>query len=127
MINPQEILDRIKTRENIKKEKDLASFLGITPSALGMWRKREKFEFSIILQRCEKYDLNWLITGENRGNPAETKELLKEMQKKIAILQTERDKYHSQVQILKEIFETFPQKTIPDLANNHARQGEIKK
>jgi hypothetical protein len=72
MLNPNEILDRIKLKKGFKTDGDLAAFLGLTQQNMSAWRKREKFDFGRIMHKCEEYDFNWLFKGE------ESKELTKQ-------------------------------------------------
>ena len=71
MVNPQQILDRIKVKEGLGaghgSEVRLARFLDISKQSLTKWRNREAFNFGSIIATCEKkhYDLHWLLTGES--------------------------------------------------------------
>jgi hypothetical protein len=105
VINRQEILERIKEKEGFSghgSEARLARFLGIIPQALTKYRNGTTFDFGIILQRCEHYDLNWLITGENRGNSAGTAQEIQRLREEVTTLVRERDSYAAKCEALQE-------------------------
>jgi len=103
MINPQQILDRVKKREDLGSgwgtEVRLAKFLGISKENLKQWRNRESFNFGSILSTCESkhYDLHWLLTGESLVDKAVAVKNLE-----IEKLRKELADCRAQIKILKE-------------------------
>ena len=72
MINANDIINRIKEKENFSgygSEAHLARFLHISPQTLDGWRKRRSISFKTIFEKCTGYDLTWLITGKSFPNP----------------------------------------------------------
>lgn len=70
MKSPQEqkhniiqIINRIKEAYDLKTDADLARFLGINPSTLGMQKNRGSLDWQLILDRCSDLNKNWLING----------------------------------------------------------------
>ena len=72
------MLDEIKSYLNIAKGKEFAAFLGIKPSTLSMWYKRNTFDTDLIFKKCDFLNPEWLLTGkgsmlkENNSNVATT-------------------------------------------------------
>ena len=58
-----ERLDAIKNYLNITKNIDFAKFLGIKPTTLSMWYKRDTFDIELIFKKCEFLNPEWLLTG----------------------------------------------------------------
>jgi len=58
-----EMLDAIKKHLNITKNIDFARFLGIKPTALSMWYKRNTFDTDLLFKKCEFINPEWLLTG----------------------------------------------------------------
>jgi len=58
------ILDKIKNHLNINTNKVFAEFLGIKPTTLSMWHKRNTFDIELIFKKCEFINANWLLTGK---------------------------------------------------------------
>lgn len=58
------MLDKIKAHLSIATNKDFADFLGIKPTTLSMWYKRNTFDIDTIFTKCEFIDANWLLTGQ---------------------------------------------------------------
>ncbi len=57
------ILNKIKDKENFKTNKDFADFLGIKPTTLSMWYKRNSIDIELIFKKCEYLNPEWLLTG----------------------------------------------------------------
>jgi hypothetical protein len=53
-----EILNKIKEKLNIKKDKELAEILNIKQQTLTNWKKRNKIPYREILIMCSKYKIN---------------------------------------------------------------------
>jgi len=59
------ILDRLKSAAGIKTDKELAKILGIDPSAISQWRKRNSIgDWILIFKEFPNLDYNWLIKGK---------------------------------------------------------------
>jgi len=58
------ILNKIKEHLNIETNKGFASFLGIKPTTLSMWYKRNTFDIELVFKKCEYINPEWLLTGK---------------------------------------------------------------
>jgi hypothetical protein len=104
--NPNEILDRIKEQEGFKghgSEANLARFLGIKPQNLDQWRRRKTFDFETILNKCEKYDLNWLFTGKAFETETDSKKEIESLNASLGYTRGELDKCRAKIEVLKEL------------------------
>ena len=57
------ILNRIKEKEKIRSNADLAKLLGVKPNTLSNWYHRGSLDYDLIFTKCEGVNLNWLING----------------------------------------------------------------
>lgn len=57
------IFSRLKSAYCLKSDATLSRFLGIAPTTLASWKKRNTFDFDIIYSKCEDIDWNYLIYG----------------------------------------------------------------
>lgn len=64
MIDKTLIIKRFKEIKNIKKDKDLADYLGISTPTLTNWKRRNTIDFDTLFSKCHDISLNWLIFGE---------------------------------------------------------------
>lgn len=70
MFNQMEIFTRIKELLNLKKEKDLASFLEISPQYLAEIKKRGTIPYEKIIQKSiGNYNLEYIFFGRGRSEP----------------------------------------------------------
>lgn len=58
------ILNEIKSYLNISTNKEFAEFLGIKPTTLSMWYKRNTYDIELIFNKCEYLNSEWLLTGK---------------------------------------------------------------
>lgn len=58
------ILKEIKKHYKFKNDIDFASFLGVSPSTLNTWRRRNRFDIELIHSKCTDIDSNWLLSGK---------------------------------------------------------------
>ena len=70
-MNLTEFIDKLMDILRCKKYKELAKKLGVEPSTISSWKKRNSMDFDIfknILAICEKkhIDLYWLLGIENK-------------------------------------------------------------
>lgn len=65
-LNVPKILERLKQHLDIKKNIDLAFFLGVKHNTISAWKRRGNIDFSLIVSKCEGIDLNWLMYGEEK-------------------------------------------------------------
>lgn len=63
MIDKKLILQRIKESNNLKTDRELADFLGISKSTLSNWYYRDSIDYDLVFSKCEYVDKNWLLTG----------------------------------------------------------------
>jgi hypothetical protein len=71
-INKGAMLDMIKAYLNIKKNTDLANYLGVSSQAVSNWYSRNTFDAELIYTKCAFVNPEWLLTG--RGNMLAGKE-----------------------------------------------------
>ncbi len=57
------IFSRLKSAYCLKSDATLSRFLGIAPTTLASWKKRNTFDFDIIYSKCEEISWNYLIQG----------------------------------------------------------------
>lgn len=71
-INKRFTLDKIKSYFNLKGNRELADFLGVTKQTISNWYTRNSFDYDIIINRCtsidEDIDLRWLLTDIGDSN-----------------------------------------------------------
>ena len=58
------LLSRVKTALGIKKDVELAEFLGVSQHVVSMWKKRNNANLKLILEKCNHLDAEWLLTGK---------------------------------------------------------------
>lgn len=63
-IKKERILERIKEAYNIRKDADLAIFLGISRSTLSNWGTRNSIDYDLVFSKCESLNFDWLLTGQ---------------------------------------------------------------
>ena len=59
-----EVLSRLKTAKNFKRDVHLAGFLEISANRLSTWKSRGNIDWWIILDKCNDISLNWLVRGK---------------------------------------------------------------
>lgn len=59
-----EIIERLKTFFCVQQNNDLAVLLGINQSTISTWKSRNTIDWDLIIAKCEKINLNWLVTGK---------------------------------------------------------------
>lgn len=66
-LNSNNLIERLKSKLSIKKDKDLCLLLDIKSNTLSTWRKRDTLDFNKILELCEKHnlDLNYIFFEED--------------------------------------------------------------
>ena len=64
IINKAPILERIKQLYNLKKESDLAKFLGVKPNTISNWYSRNSIDIDLIITKCKNANLDWILTGK---------------------------------------------------------------
>lgn len=70
LLDPNKVLDRIKHQLAIRYDKDLAEYLGITPTSLSNQRAlRAGLDFEAIILRCSQINLNWIFFGDETLHP----------------------------------------------------------
>lgn len=64
MVDKRLILNSIRSHLGFKTNKQFAEFLGIKPTTLAMWFKRNTFDIELIFNKCESLNSEWLLTGK---------------------------------------------------------------
>lgn len=65
-----QILERLKEACKLKNNKQLAQFLNVSPSTVTNWYNRNSIDFDLIFSKCDDIDLNWLVFGKDKIDPA---------------------------------------------------------
>lgn len=78
------ILDKIKGYFNLKSNKELADFLGVTKQTISNWYSRNSIDYDIVISKCtlasKDIDLRWLLSNndekqQDAPNPAISKKM----------------------------------------------------
>ena len=67
LLNVPEIVKRAKIALNLKRDSELASYLGVARATLSNWCARNSIDFPVLLKKLRHVDDNWLLTG--KGSP----------------------------------------------------------
>lgn len=70
------MLDAIKEHLNMKKNTELANYLGISSQAVSNWYSRNTFDAELLYTKCEFLNPGWLLTGEGPMLKEENKHFL---------------------------------------------------
>lgn len=62
----KKVIDRIKNAYNMTSDTELADHLGIAPSTLSTWKKRNSLDYELIFSKCEDLRADYIIYGELR-------------------------------------------------------------
>lgn len=76
------IINRLKLKifnSETTKDTELADFLGVSRQIISHWRVKNTIDIKIIIEKCSKYDLHYILTGENRESQESEKD--KELKK----------------------------------------------
>ena len=60
----KERLNAIKNHLGFTKNIDFARYLGIKPTTLSMWYKRNTFDIELLFKKCDFLNPEWLLTGK---------------------------------------------------------------
>ena len=63
LLNVPEIVKRAKIALNLKRDSELASYLGVARATLSNWCARNSIDFPLLLNKLRHVDYNWLLTG----------------------------------------------------------------
>jgi len=69
------MLNKIKDYLGIRFSKDFADYLGVKPTTLSNWHKRNTFDHEVLFTKCGFVDPEWLITGEGEMLKSENKKV----------------------------------------------------
>lgn len=47
-----------------KLNKDFANYLGLVPNTISSWKKRGNINTKLLVEKCDKINTHWLMTGE---------------------------------------------------------------
>lgn len=61
------IIDRIKARETMRTDREVAAFLRVPYQTLSSWVKRGSIPFDVLVDyaECHAASLDWLVLGRN--------------------------------------------------------------
>lgn len=60
------ILERLKSAYKLPTDAALATFLGVKPNTISMWKKKGLLDYDLILTKCDDISYDWLLTGEGQ-------------------------------------------------------------
>ena len=63
-IEIKKILDRLRVALAVTTDTELAEALGVKQNTISTWRTRGSLDFSLIISKCDRIDLNWLFLGQ---------------------------------------------------------------
>lgn len=58
------IIDRVKNAYDMPSDAELADFLGVAPSTVSSWRRRDTVDFQLIFAKCDEICADYLIHGD---------------------------------------------------------------
>jgi len=58
------LVERLKTYFQIDTNIKLADILGVKQNTISGWIKNLRMDYALIISKCDKVNLNWLIWGE---------------------------------------------------------------
>ena len=58
------IIERAKMGLGISSDSEFAAILNINKSTLSNWKARNTIDYDVLFSKCEKINMNWLLTGE---------------------------------------------------------------
>lgn len=103
------IYSRIKLAYDIKTDRELAVFLGITPQVIPTSILRGTVQWDKIFQKCEYLSIDWLITGEGKmfQNSSEksansSEKCIEKMTNYIEMLEKENKKLNKELEEIKQ-------------------------
>lgn len=94
-INVSMIINKLREYAGYSSDKELAIGLGLSPSTISSWRKRNSIDLKIIFNKFPTIDLNWLLKEDDTNTidilkeNIELKDEIKKMDTKINIAQDE--------------------------------------
>lgn len=59
-----QVIDRLKEALNITTDTELATYIGISKSALSNWKTRNTLDLPLLFSVCEHISIDWLLTGD---------------------------------------------------------------
>jgi SOS-response transcriptional repressor LexA len=63
------ILNEIKSHYGHKSDAEFATFLGIAPTTLSSWHKRNSIDYDLVYSKCEGISGDFLFTGKGEAFP----------------------------------------------------------
>lgn len=67
ILNVPEIVKRAKMVLNLKRDNELAEYLGVARATLSNWCARNSIDFPLLFNKMQGIDYTWLLTG--KGSP----------------------------------------------------------
>lgn len=77
-----DIINKIKELEDVKKYYEVANILNVSQSTFANWQTRGTIPYEVLLRYCKKKGLNleWILTGEGHKYKITKQEVLKVME-----------------------------------------------
>lgn len=64
-INAKDIISRLKEHFKVNSDEKLATLLDVSIHTIRAWKQRNSVDYKVIISKCYKCDLNWLLLGED--------------------------------------------------------------
>ena len=80
--NVKILLERLKTRYNLKNDGELCSMLGVKQSTLSQWKSRNSLDFVMIFTKCDNLDYNEWLSGKPRASEGVILQKMEELEKR---------------------------------------------
>ncbi|MEI6750630.1 MAG: helix-turn-helix domain-containing protein [Bacteroidota bacterium] len=59
------LVERLKSYFQVDTDLKLSEILGVKANTVSTWKTRNSIDYNLIIAKCDKADLHWLIKGES--------------------------------------------------------------
>lgn len=67
-IDNKAIIQRLKESLGLKKDEELAQYLGIEKAVLSNWKTRRGIKWELLFSKCKHLPLNWILYGDEMAD-----------------------------------------------------------
>lgn len=67
-MDARKIFDRLAEALSLRKDKELADYLGVPAGTLASWKSRNIVDIELLLAKCNGIDWNYILTGADSKN-----------------------------------------------------------
>lgn len=132
-MNKSLIINQIKNHLEIKTDKDFAKYLGINPTTLSMWHKRNTYDAELLFTKCDFLNAETLLLGKGevfKNEKLKKSDSLKVSQKvsqKSTKTKSEKNVIESNGNKNSNVFSNKPKvkKTLPFVAEDREPYGKL--